>query len=140
MNTPKKEIALEHPITHDGKIYRSVMLTRMKGIDLKKMASVAKDDPDEAETFMFARICGMPIEVFKEMDADDYIAVMKVAQDFLPRRFLNMMRNLEQAEESEQSVSSQATEAEASNAPTGGNGQGSQQPSPTPSASPTPNS
>lgn len=119
------EITLEYPITHDGKIYRSFTLCRLKGVDMKAALQLAEaGDEGKAEEFLFSRVCQVPVEIFRELDADDYMAVIEAAQDFLPRRFLKK----QQAGGEEQSDSSQTDQPdqEALPPPTGQTGESGQ--------------
>jgi hypothetical protein len=63
-------VSLDEPVTHDGKLYASLTLRKMKAKDL-----VAGDlvTGDTRRAFaIFASMAGVPIGVIEELDVDDF--------------------------------------------------------------------
>lgn len=124
------EFPLTYPITHDGKIYNSVFINRIKGKTLLEMNRTMQSSPESADFALYAAMCGVPIGVIEEMDADDFIDMTEVAKPFLPRKFRELS---DPAPESEAPSDSSPTEPQAKrkttgqSAPTGESGTPSQQ-------------
>lgn len=74
-------VKLAWPLEYDGVQYDEISVKRLTGKDILGVRKSAGD----AETAMFALVCGVPTEVIEALDAEDMIRIVDVAQDFLPR-------------------------------------------------------
>jgi hypothetical protein len=104
--TAPLEFSLQFPVTHDGKIYNSLFINRIKGKTLLEMNRTMQSNPEAADFALYAAMCGVPVGVIEEMDADDFIDMTEVAKPFLPRKFREL------------SGQDQASEAPSASSPT----------------------
>lgn len=82
-----KTYDLKFPLAYDGKEYRNLTLSRLKGRDFENFALLSQMGVPHSVIFM-SMITGMPIEVVQELDADDWLELAELIKDFIPARFL----------------------------------------------------
>lgn len=83
----KTDFPLKYPVEIEGHdTVTSVGLRRLLAKDLRAVEGLkAEDDDTMNATFkMLSVISGLPVAVFEEMDADDFMDLMEIATDFLP--------------------------------------------------------
>lgn len=79
----EKTIVLSVPVEFAGKVIETVAVRRLRGKDIIAMQRM---DGDE-DMALLAIVTGLPEAVIAELDADDYVTLSEVAQNFLPRSF-----------------------------------------------------
>lgn len=85
-----KRVPLQWPIEHDGRVIDSVEICRLTGADFKRIARIT---PGEDETdVMLSLMTGLPVEVFGDIDADDFDNLVEAAEGFLPRKIRRAIR------------------------------------------------
>src|SRR4051812_3697995 len=76
-----RAVPLEWPIEHDGKVIDSITVRRMTGAEVSAFVAAMRENPEGARLSMY----DVPHEVIDALDADDYAAIQKAVNDFLPR-------------------------------------------------------
>lgn len=93
-----RTVTLTYPVEYDGKVYRTITVTRMTVAQVRDFTVQVSDDPDGARLPMF----DAPKEVMDALDPDDYAEVDRVVLDFLPR---NMRAALEPTDQDGETTS-----------------------------------
>ena len=76
-----RAVPLEWPIEHDGQVIDKIVVRRMTGAEVSAFVSAMRENPEGARLSMY----DVPHEVIDALDADDYAAIQKAVNDFLPR-------------------------------------------------------
>jgi hypothetical protein len=76
-----RAVPLEWPIEHDGRVIDKITVRRMTGAEVSAFIATLRDNPEAARLSMY----DVPHEVIDALDADDYAAIQKAVNDFLPR-------------------------------------------------------
>lgn len=74
-------VQLEWPVEFDGRVYRSIMISRMTAAQVDAFTEEARANAGAARLPMFS----CPHEVIDALDADDAARVNEVVLRFLPR-------------------------------------------------------
>lgn len=80
-----RQVKLVFPIEVDGKEVSEITFTKLRGKDFRKLGTMPEGNQDAG---MMALMSGQPIELFEELDLEDFTECVEVVKAFLPARLL----------------------------------------------------
>lgn len=112
----ERTISLIWPIEFDGREYHEVTFHRLTGKDFARLQKARRSGASSEDMMMVSVMTNTPVPVLDALDAEDYMTVMEVLQDFLPMAMLAAGKKKmgELAEEGSSSGSSEPDGGESS--------------------------
>lgn len=112
-DTPRtKDLPLEHPLTVNGEELKKITVRRLLAREVKQLQDKADGVSFNLEA-MIPTFTDQPAEVLEVLDQDDWLELVVMVTDFLPRRLREALEQVEAeyfaAEESSQSSPSGST-------------------------------